>query len=137
MYFIHFQVRLSTVALKIAENHLMPNFAHVVQKYWLDTLGLESLGTPKKFIQTRRTLFCFCSHLDNNQGGCQHFQTQVYICSYELTLGTIQIYFNFVRMCFKTNRYSEIAKLLTYPLKIALLVFEAIWVTIVWVWKRC
>ena len=44
-----------------------------------DTLGYESLDTPKKFIQTRRTLFCFYSRLDNNQGGCQHFHTQVYL----------------------------------------------------------
>ena len=44
-----------------------------------NTLGLESVHTPKKFIQTRRTLFCFWSRLDNNQGGCEHFRAQVYV----------------------------------------------------------
>ena len=50
------------------------------------TLGLESVHTPKKFIQKRRTLFCFCSRLDNNQGGVNTFepkctcQCQYYTC---------------------------------------------------------
>ena len=44
------------------------------------TLGLESLDTPTKFIQKRRTLFCFCSRLDNNQGGVNTFIPKCKCC---------------------------------------------------------
>ena len=70
-----FEIIITLIILEL--EHLLKISQHRFI-FKLYTLGYESLDTPKKLIQKRRTLFCFYSRLDNNQGGCQHFHTQVY-----------------------------------------------------------